>query len=103
MRPADRAWLVLAGGVAAWDLTCGPGETLSEACTRHRLAHPLLTYGVVGYVALHLVDLLPERWDVLHRVTRLRWRQTANAVSNTTSSGGSCCSIRATYSRPSAV
>lgn len=75
MRPADRAWLALAGGVAAWDLTCGPGETLSEACTRHRLAHPLLTYGVVGYVALHLVDLLPERWDVLHGVTRLRWRQ----------------------------
>lgn len=77
MSPADRAWLALAGGVLAWDLACPRGETLSEACTRWRIQRPVATYAGIGYVVLHLLDLLPERIDLLHGVTLLRWRKKA--------------------------
>lgn len=72
MRPADRAWLVLGGGVLAWDVTCPRGETLSEGMSRYHRACPWLTRLVVGYVAAHLLDWLPDRFGLLHRATT--WR-----------------------------
>lgn len=63
MKPADRAWLTLAGGILAWD-ALGP-ETLSAACDRYHRARPWTTRLIVAVVALHLLDWLPRRIDPL--------------------------------------
>lgn len=66
LRPADRAWLALAAGVAAWDLLCPAGETLSEGADRYLATRPVLTHLVTALVALHLCNLVPARCDPLH-------------------------------------
>lgn len=72
MSPSDRAWLGLAAGVAAWDLSCPHGETLSAGVSRYHRSRPWLTRFVIGYVAAHLLDWLPDRFDLLRHATR--WR-----------------------------
>lgn len=66
------AWGVLIGGIAVYDLTCPKGQTLSEAADIAVERHPVMTTALVGMVALHLVNALPERYDLLHRLTELR-------------------------------
>ena len=56
MRPADRAWLVLAAGVIAYDLLAPPGETLSEGVDRYLSRRPWLTKLLVLGVAKHLTN-----------------------------------------------
>ncbi|WP_131810468.1 hypothetical protein [Mycolicibacter heraklionensis] len=63
MRPADRAWLAGAVAITAWDLF-GP-ETLSSAADRYHQSRPWLTRGIVLYLALHLLSLIPARGDPL--------------------------------------
>lgn len=63
MRAAERAWLALAVGVAAYELTARDGELLSHAVDRWLEAHPVLTFTAVGVTAAHLLNLLPERVD----------------------------------------
>lgn len=58
MRPADRAWLALAGGVVAWDFFAPDEETLSEGVDRYLERHPWLTRAVIMTVARHLVNEL---------------------------------------------
>jgi hypothetical protein len=70
MRPADRAWLALAGGVIAWDAACPRGEMLSEASSRYTRARPVLWPAVVVYVAGHLVHVWPMRCDPLSVLAR---------------------------------
>ncbi|TXH15426.1 MAG: hypothetical protein E6R06_32965 [Mycobacterium sp.] len=70
LRPADRAWLALAAGVAAWD-TWGH-ETLSTAVDRYHHAWPWVTRAVVAYFAAHLLGIIPGKLDPLHALTRLR-------------------------------
>lgn len=76
MRPADRAWLVLAGGVVAYDLAAAPGETLSEGVDRYLLSHRWLTRGIAFMVTLHVCNLWPVKLDPLHLLFGLlrRWR-----------------------------
>lgn len=74
MRPRDKAWLGLAAYVALWDMTCGRGQTLSEAVSDYRRRWPLSTIATVVYVVAHLLDLLPERIDLLHAANTLRHR-----------------------------
>jgi hypothetical protein len=69
MRPADRAWIVLATGVIAYEALCPRGELLSEASARYTkatVAWPL----VVIYVAGHLVHIWPTRCDPLSVLAR---------------------------------
>lgn len=63
MRPSDKAWLLLAAGVAAWDVLCPRGEMLSEASERYGRRHPLLWGGLVVYTAGHLLHVWPRRFD----------------------------------------
>lgn len=72
MRPADRAWIILAGGILAYDLACPPGETLSEGMGRYHQARPWLTRTVVVYLAVHLLGWWPSRGDPLHVLTNLK-------------------------------
>jgi hypothetical protein len=45
-------------------------ELLSEACDRYLISRPLLTRGVVLYVAAHLLNVVPPRLDPLHRLSQ---------------------------------
>ena len=69
MKPADWAWAGLAAGVLGYEAWASSRrhdwELLSEACDRYRTRHPLIVYGVVGYLAAHLTRLLPRRLDPL--------------------------------------
>lgn len=67
LRPADRAWLGLAGAITAWDML--GAETLSTAADRYHRARPWLTRGVVLYLAAHLLGIIPARGDPLNYLT----------------------------------
>lgn len=72
-KPAALAWGALIGGVAAYDLFCPKGETLSEGADRgleSKYKH-LVRLGI-GVTALHLVNVLPDALDPLHQLTRLK-------------------------------
>jgi hypothetical protein len=67
LRAADKAWLVLAAGILAWDIVCEDDEMLTEASRRYAKAHPVVAHAVVASVALHLTDLVRPRWaDPIH-------------------------------------
>lgn len=76
MRPADRAWLALAGGVIAYDVLAPDGETLSEAVDRWLEHHPWLTRAVIMTVARHLVNELGLDPLALGFGLLRRWRKT---------------------------
>lgn len=65
LRPSDWAWIGLALGVAAWDATCSRDEMLSDASVRYMSAHPVITSGVIVYLAAHLMGVVPHRIDPL--------------------------------------
>lgn len=70
--PADIAWLAIAAGVTLYEFHASrkrhDWELLSEACDRYRRTHPLMTHGVVLYLAAHLTRAIPRRIDPLHRI-----------------------------------
>jgi hypothetical protein len=71
-RPSTLAWGALVTGVLAWDLLCPPGETLSEGLD-NTLESPkgrLLLYTAIGVTALHLANILPDKFDPLHQVSQ---------------------------------
>lgn len=74
MKAADWAWVALGAGVLAYEAIAArtEWELLSEACDRYRARHPWITAGVVGYLAAHLMRLIPRPLDPLHvAATRL--------------------------------
>lgn len=70
MEPSDWAWVGIGVAVLAYEAVAArkEWELLSEACDRYRRAHPILTHGVVGYLAAHLTRLIPRPLDPLHVV-----------------------------------
>lgn len=73
MKAADRAWVTLACGVAAYEVAAlvrPDWELLSEAADRHRRNHPVATHLTVLYLAGHLLRRWPQRFDPLHRIAR---------------------------------
>lgn len=71
-RPSTVAWAGLAAGVAAYDLLCPPGETLSEGVDRalETRTGRVLALGAIAVVATHLANVLPQRCDPLHQMTK---------------------------------
>jgi hypothetical protein len=61
MRKSDRAWLALAGGVAAYDLIATDDELLSDAARRYFKSAPVATAALILMTGLHLIGGLP-RW-----------------------------------------
>lgn len=71
-KPSTVAWGTLAAGVAAYDLFCPPGETMSEAVDR-ALEHPakkILALGAIALTSAHLANMLPQRVDPFHQATK---------------------------------
>lgn len=65
---ARNGWLAMGVGIAAFEIACPKGETLSEGVDR-ALEHPRLRYMAIGAVALtaaHLLNVLPEDKDPFH-------------------------------------
>lgn len=75
LRPGDRAWLVLAAGVIAWEASCPPDELLSEAADRYMLRHPWLTCAVAFTIAAYVCNALPDWLDPIHRLFLLKARR----------------------------
>jgi hypothetical protein len=65
---AKRAWIGIGLGVLAYEVAAPEGELLSEGVDR-ALERSKLWALPVGYVALHLINLLPQRADGLHLIT----------------------------------
>lgn len=67
------AWGALIVSVAAQDLFCLHGETLSEGVDSglESRFQPIVQLGI-GIIALHLVNLLPNAINPLHQLTRLK-------------------------------
>ena len=64
----------LLGGVALYDFLCPPGETISEGVDRimEKPLGKLAVHALVWTTALHLTNLMPEKYDWLHQVTTRR-------------------------------
>jgi hypothetical protein len=63
MRNSDRAWLVLATGVAAYDLVAIDEEQLSDAARRYFKSQPVVTASMILLTGLHLIGGIPPWCD----------------------------------------
>jgi hypothetical protein len=63
MRNSDRAWLALAGGVAAYDLIATDDERLSDGARRYFKSQPVATASMILVTGLHLIGVIPPRCD----------------------------------------
>ena len=74
VRPADRAWLMLGAAILTYEIAANEGELLSEAADRYMLAHPWITRFVVFSIAVHLCNMIDERYDPLHWLFEVKRR-----------------------------
>jgi hypothetical protein len=63
MRNSDRAWVALAGGVAAYDLVATDDEQLTNAARRYFKSQPIATASMILVTGLHLVGGIPTWCD----------------------------------------
>ena len=63
MRNSDRAWVALAGGVAAYDLIATDDEQLTHAARRYFKSQPFATASMILVTGLHLVGGIPAWCD----------------------------------------
>lgn len=70
--PSKVAVIGTLAGVALWDVFCKDGETWSEGVDRFIEKHPVATPLAIGYTALHLANMLPERLDLFHQATKIK-------------------------------
>ena len=76
IRPST--WALGIGGAAllAYEAFCPEGELISERCdewVEHPLKRLALEAGLAA-VALHLCNRVPERWDAIHHIAKLKPR-----------------------------
>lgn len=63
MRNSDRAWMALAGGVAAYDLIATDDEQLTNAARRYFKSQPFATVSMILVTGLHLIGGIPPWCD----------------------------------------
>jgi len=68
---ARNGWLAVGTLVTAYELACPNGELLSEGVDRALEKHPFLVTTAIGYTALHLLNMLPEQFDLFHHACDL--------------------------------
>lgn len=73
IRPSTAAWASIGAGVALYDWLCPQGEQLSERFDQwlERPATRAVALGITAMTALHLANMLPERLDPIHQLSRL--------------------------------
>lgn len=62
----------MGGGILAYEMAAPSGELLSEGVDRALEAHRLVTTAAVGYVSLHLLNVLPDKLDLFHQATKFK-------------------------------
>lgn len=70
LKYGTKAWIGLAAYLAVVELLAPKGETLSEAVDVWIERHPgkALWYAGVFIVGTHLLNLMPQKYDPIHRV-----------------------------------
>ena len=63
IRSSDRAWVALAGAVAAYDLIATDDEQLTNAARRYLKCQPIATVSTILVTSLHLVGWIPPWCD----------------------------------------
>lgn len=71
-REAALGWAALAGLIVAYEVVAPEGQLLSEEMDRALIRWPVASRVVVAIVALHLLNMIPDHVDPLHRVATLR-------------------------------
>lgn len=66
MRPAAKAICALLGGVAAWDVLCEDGETISEGLDGLLADHRIATETILLALYLHCSNRVPNELDAVH-------------------------------------
>jgi hypothetical protein len=61
----ELATAALGASVLAYDLLCEPGGTFSEVADKAIDRHPIATRVAIGAVALHVANMIPERYDIV--------------------------------------
>jgi len=77
MRNSDRAWVVLATSVAAYDLVATDDEQLTAAARRYFKSQPVITASMILMTGLHLIGGLP-RWCDPFALSFAAYRQLAD-------------------------
>lgn len=70
-RPSTLAWAGLVAGVVCYDLLAPEGETLSEGFDTFIENHPALAWGATVLTAAHLTNIIPQKYDPIHRLVEL--------------------------------
>lgn len=65
---ASRGWAGLTGLILAYECLAPRGELLSEGVDRALEKHPIATTVGVGYIACHLLNLVPPYADPIHLI-----------------------------------
>lgn len=73
MRSGDWSWIAVGGVVVGCEVVAVLKDwpLLSETMDGYLVAHPIVTYSGVVYVAAHLLNFVPARLDPLHRLSTL--------------------------------
>lgn len=70
-RSAAWGWILIGGVVVWWELTCDPGNLLSEGVDRALESHPVATRAAIVVTAAHLANCMDG--PVLRFVDPFKW------------------------------
>lgn len=76
--PSKAAIAGIVAGVSAYEIMCPPDEYISDEVARirsHRFGN-VAVHALCWSVAAHLTGVMPEQYDWLHQITRLKRRAT---------------------------
>lgn len=73
-RTAEKAIILGLGAVAAYEVLCPKGETISEGVDRimESKVGKVAVHALIWTTALHLTNLMPEKYDWLHRLASFK-------------------------------
>jgi len=69
------AWLAIAASAVTYNLTARNDEMLSEEADRWVAAHPVAARLAITALAAHIANLIPTRFDPIHRIFGLTQRR----------------------------
>ena len=69
---AGHGWAILGGYILVWEISCQREHLLSEGADRGIARAPVLTRIGIFIVAAHLANVIPEKYDPIHRLATLK-------------------------------